>query len=524
MKSLRKSYGGGREDPRVKNGLLRAISGDDDAHPERGNATFERIAEILEETMGTEKGKKIVQTLKSYCEAKSGPIKDHRAEITQKQGNAIVVKILQLNKDGHISNSKLTSIVKMLEDSEISSNEAIELHRRHKIPVSRLEEDVIPVRGEGVWITDTKGRRYMDLDSNYSAANLGYSNPAVAKALFNQASQLITMKEDRVQVPRTRLIKTILPIMPKDLDQFYWQNSGGEAVDKSLKIAKAYTKQRGVIAMIDGFHGRTHGAVSVTYNLAYREPFGLQNENWVRFLPFNDGSALEQALKQGTEKIVIMELAQGEEAGIRPAHREYAKQVRELCTEHDALLIVDEVQTGFGRTAMKEEQWWASDYYEIAPDIMTIGKSYGAGFPVTSVVTREDISHEMKPGYDGSTFGGNPLAMVSATVAIRQMKRANITRNVTERGRQLMEGLKKIESQSVQEIRGLGLYIGIDLPSAHHVSMLQERLKSLGILSSLSTRNTARLLPPTIISKTEVNLLLDKFGTAIASLEKSQAG
>lgn len=141
---MRKSYGGGRKDPKVKNGLLRAISGDDDAHPERGNATFERIAEILEETMGTEKGKKIGQTLKSYCEAKNGPIKDHRAEITQKQGNAIVVKILQLNKDGHISNSKLTSIVKMLEDSEISSNEAIELHRRHKIPVSRLEEDVIP--------------------------------------------------------------------------------------------------------------------------------------------------------------------------------------------------------------------------------------------------------------------------------------------------------------------------------------------------------------------------------------------
>jgi acetylornithine/succinyldiaminopimelate/putrescine aminotransferase len=522
MKSLRKSYRGRSKDVEVKSRLLRAITNDDGAHPERGDAAFERIAEILEETMGAEKGKKIIQTLESCCETKGRPIKDYRAEMTQKQGSAIVAKILQLKKDGHISSSKLTSIVKMLEDSEISTNEAIELHRRHKIPVSRLEEDVIPIRGEGVWITDTKGRRYMDLDSNYSAANLGYSNHAVATALFNQASQLITMKEDRVQVPRTRLIKTILPIMPKGLDQFYWQNSGGEAVDKSLKIAKAYTKQRGVIAMMDGFHGRTHGAVSVTYNLAYREPFGLQNENWVRFLPFNDGGALEQALKQGTEKIVIMELVQGEEAGIRPAHREYAKQVRELCTKNDVLLIVDEVQTGFGRTAMKEGQWWASDYYEIIPDIMAIGKSYGGGFPVTSVVTREDISHEMKPGYDGSTFGGNPLAAVSGTVAIRQMKRVNITRNVTERGPQLIEGLKKIGSPLVQEVRGLGLYVGIDLPSTDHVSMLHERLKSLGILSSLSTRNTARLMPPTIISKAEVDFLLDKLNTAITSLAKSE--
>ena len=522
LTSLRSSTGSAEIKRAGKRRLLQAIVNDEEDHPERGNATFERIVETLKATMTAKKAEKIVQTLEEYCEAKGVSIKDHSAEVTQKQGNAITVKILQLNKSGYVSDGMLARIVEMLEDSEISSHEAIKLHRRYKIPVSRLEEDVIPVRGDGVWITDIEGRRYMDLDSNYSAANLGYSNHAIARALFNQASQLITMKEDRVQVPRTRLIKTILPILPKGLDQFYWQNSGGEAVDKSLKIAKAYTKQRGVIAMIDGFHGRTHGAVAVTYNPAYREPFGLDNENWVRFLPFNDDAALEQALRQGTEKIVIMELVQGEEAGIRPARREYAKRARELCNEHDALLIVDEVQTGFGRTAMKEGQWWASDYYEIVPDIITIGKSYGGGFPVTSVVTKEDISKKMKPGYDGSTFGGNPLAMVAATVAVRQMRNANITRNVAERGSQLIEGLKKIKSPLVQDVRGLGLYIGIDLPSPTHVSMLQEKLKSLGILSSLSTRNTVRLLPPTIISKTEVNLLLEKLRTAIASLEKSQ--
>lgn len=500
--------------------LLGALLNDHELNPERGNATFERLVEIMEAMLGQVKAKNALGILEKYCREKGCPIRNHRDELDQKQGKAIAAGLLRLNKDGCLTSNKLTQLVEMLGDSEISSYEAIELHRKYKIPVSHLEEDVIPVRGEGVWIIDIKGRRYMDVDSNYSAANLGYSNPAIARALFNQAARLITMKEDRVQVSRARLLKTILPILPKGLDQFYWQNSGGEAVDKSLKIAKAYTRQRGVIAMIDSFHGRTHGAVAVTYNPAYREPFGLDKENWVRFLPFNDSESLESALKDGKEKIVIMELVQGEEGGIKPAHEEYAKRARELCDEHDALLIVDEVQTGFGRTAMKEGQWRASDYYGIVPDIITIGKSYGGGFPVTSVVTKEHISKEMKPGYDGSTFGGNPLAMVSATVAIQQMKKANVTRNVAERGRQLAEGLKNIQSRLVQEIRSLGLFVGIDLPSPDHVRMLQEKLKMFGVTSSLSTGKTARLMPPTIISKKEVDFLIGSFRSAITSLDK----
>jgi acetylornithine/succinyldiaminopimelate/putrescine aminotransferase len=508
-----------RKSLQIRKRLLRALLNDKASHPERGNATFERVVETVDATIATESAKKIIQMLDEYCKAKGYPIKDPREQVNERQGNAILAEIVRLNRTGKISNDNLAQIVRMLEDSDISSYEAVELHRNYKIPVSQLEEDIIPVRGKGVWIIDIRGKRYMDVDSNYSAANLGYSNAAIAKALFNQASQLITMKEDCVQVPRTRLIKTLLPILPKELDQFYWQNSGGEAVDKSLKIAKAYTKQRGVIAMTNSFHGRTHGAVAVTYNLAFREPFGLQDESWVRFLPFNDGNALEQALKEGKQKIVIMELVQGEEGAIRPAEKEYAKRARELCDQHDALLIVDEVQTGFGRTAVEEGQWWASDYYEIVPDIISIGKSYGGGFPVTSVVTKEHISKAMKPGYDGSTFGGNPLAMVSATVAVQQMKRANITRNVAQRGRQLVKGLKSIDSSLIRDIRGLGLFIGIDLPSARHVRLLQEKLRTLGINSSLSTRNTVRLMPPTIISKEEVDILLRRLGTAIRSLQ-----
>jgi len=303
--------------------------------------------------------------------------------------------------------------------------------------------------------------------------------------------------------------------MPQGLDQFYWQNSGGEAVDKALKIAKAYTKQKGVIAMLNGFHGRTHGAVAVTSTLAYRKPFGLDKEDWVHFIQFNDANALENRLKLGKEKIVIMEIIQSEEGGITLAEKDYVKKVRELCTVNNTVLIVDEVQTGFARVAMDEGQWWASDYYGVIPDIMVIGKSFGGGFPVTAVVTTKEIGSMMKPGYDGSTFGGNPLAMVASTIAIKQMKRLSLPKVVASLHKQLVAGLKRIESPLIRDIRGLGLMIALELPSKDKVKKFQDELKKVGVKSSLSTGNTVRFLPPLIITKSEIDMLIKKTEEAL---------
>jgi len=168
---------------------------------------------------------------------------------------------------------------------------------------------------------------------------------------------------------------------------------------------------------------------------------------------------------------------------------------------------------------MKEGQWWASDYYSIVPDLMAIGKSFGGGFPVTAVVTNKNISSEMKSGYDGSTFGGNPLAMISATIAIQQMKKQNITKNVVERGKQLMEGLREIHTDFIKAVRGLGLFIGVVFPSKLHVIKFQKELKKLGIKSSLSTDNVARFLPPLIISEEEIDYLLDKVKKAVTNMK-----
>jgi acetylornithine/succinyldiaminopimelate/putrescine aminotransferase len=500
-------------------GLAGVLIADTSKNPEKLNVSFERVEEVLEEVLDHKNYKRAVKILEKQCWDNGNVVQDKRDEIHTGQCEVILGMVKTGLSGGWMTSSQVGTLTNMLDHSEISTKEAIDIHEAYKIPVSKLEKDIVPVKGQGAWMMDTKGKWYLDMDSNYSAANLGFSNPEIALGLFNQASQLITMKEDRVQIPRVRLIKTLLDILPQGLDQFYWQNSGGEAVDKSIKIAKAYTKQKGVIAFNNCFHGRTHGAVSVTSNPEYREPFGLDEENWVTFLDFGDPVALEEQLKKGTEKIVIMELVQGEEGGINVPSKDYIQQVSTLTKKYGAVLIVDEVQTGFARTATQPGQWWASDHFGISPDIMVIGKSFGGGFPVTAVVTTKEIGSKMKPGFDGSTFGGNPMACVAATIAIKQMKQKNLPVHVAKSGQQLTHGLNAIGSPLIKDVHGLGLMIGVELLSTDHVKALQEELKKVGVKSSLSTGAIIRLLPPLIITKEEVDGLIEKFEEAINNVE-----
>jgi acetylornithine/succinyldiaminopimelate/putrescine aminotransferase len=478
-------------------------------HPERLNATYERIEEVIGLTLDEENASKVLVKCKE-----SAGIENDRALLTESQG----LKVAGILTES-VPHGKMEDIKHLLLGSEIATKEAVDLHEEFKIPVSMLEKDLVPAFGEGPWIITTTGKKYLDMDSNYSAANLGFNNEEVALGLFNQASQLISAKEDRVHVARTRFLKTIHGLMPEGLTQFYWQNSGGEAVDKALKIAKAYTKQTGVIAMKGGFHGRTHGAVSVTYNKAYREPFGLDKETWVHFVPFNEVAPVKELLSSGKAKIVITELLQGEEAGNVPALPDFPKRLKEVCDEYNAVLICDEVQSGFGRVATHQGEWWASQTYGVTPDIMVIGKSFGGGYPITAVVTSKEISQAMKPGYDGSTFGGNPMAMTAALIAVKQMREKDLTQNVVERSRQFVEGLHALKSPLISDIRGLGLMIGIKLPSDKHVSRFQVELKKHGIKSSLSTGDVARFLPPLIISKEEVDFALNGIKSALEALK-----
>jgi acetylornithine/succinyldiaminopimelate/putrescine aminotransferase len=487
--------------------LYRSIISDTEKRPERLNATLERIQEVANIVLGDR-----APVLQSLLTEVYYPNQDPRDPVNEEKAQIIVRNLV--TKFGH---DKINQMALLLEDAEISADEAIELHEEFKIPVSHLEKDIIPVHGDGAWFRAIDGKTYLDMDSNYSATNLGLSNREIAQGLFNQASQLISMKEDRVHIARARFLKTFRGMLPEELSQFYWQNSGGEAVDKSLKFAKAYTQTTGVVAFKDGFHGRTHGALAVTYNPKYRKPFGLDQVDWVHFVEYNDADAVEKLFAERKAKIVILELIQSEEAGIRPADPEFILKLRWICDQYKGVMICDEIQTGFGRVTEKEGQWFACQAYGVLPDIIAIGKSFGGGYPVTAVVTNRKISQMMQPGYDGSTFGGNPMAMVAATIATRQMRTLNLTKNVALRSVQLFEGLYKLQEKFpiLGEIRGKGLMVGIDLPSVESVTRFQQQMAANGVKTSLSTDHTVRYLPPLVISKSDVDFLLEAMDNAL---------
>jgi acetylornithine/succinyldiaminopimelate/putrescine aminotransferase len=259
--------------------------------------------------------------------------------------------------------------------------------------------------------------------------------------------------------------------------------------------------------------------VAVTHEFAYRAPFGLADSDWVNFCPFGDLDAVEEVLAAGDAKSVILELVQGEEGGARPAPHGFAKALRFLCDEYGALLIVDEVQTGFGRVASGPGEWFACQRFGIVPDIMVIGKSFGGGYPVTAVVCKAHISEAMKPGYDGSTFGGNPMAMTSALIASRQMKALDLPSRVEERSAQFAEGLEAMESSSILGFRCMGLMIGVDLPGPVWVEAVQEEMAKRGAFGSLSSGATLRWMPPLVITREEVGEVLEAFAAALEVVE-----
>lgn len=479
-------------------------------HPEKTNATFERIEEVFDNVLG-ESITKEVQELKKQL-----GINNPQHYLNEKQADEIVCFVEKNN----IDKKQLDYIIDQLQASEISTNEAIQIHKQYKIPISHLEKDIVPVKGDGCWIMDTKGKWYLDMDSNYSATNLGMANEEIAQGLYNQAKLLISMKEDRVQIARTRFLKEISSMMPEGLSYFYWQNSGGEAVDKALKIAKAYTNSTDVIAFKQGFHGRTHGAVAVTWEKKYKKPFGLDNEDWVHFADFNDIDSVKKLVEKTGAKIIILELVQGEEAGNRPADPKFVNDLWNYAKENNIVIIDDEIQAGFGRTAIKKGDWFACMSYGVVPDIMTIGKSFGGGYPVTAVVSNKKVSDAMKPGYDGSTFGGNPMAMTAALIATRQMKEKDITSNVVARAQQLYNGLTKLKEKYslIEEITGRGLMIAFSVGSKDTVEKLVDHLQQHGVKTSLSTDKYIRFLPPTIISKNEVDEFLIRLEKSLQHL------
>ena len=353
------------------------------------------------------------------------------------------------------------------------------------------------VRGQGVYVWDAAGRRYLDATSGQGVAALGHCHPAVSQAMHEQAQTLVTCHESFYNDRRAQLLSLLAGVMPGDLQQFFLCNSGAEAIEGSLKVAKLLTGRSGIVAAKRAFHGRTTGALSMTWTPKYRKAF----QDWlpaVTHISYNDIEAAREAISENTAAVVV-EAVQGE-GGVHPAADEYLQALRERCDATGAMLVIDEIQTGFGRTG----KWFGFEHAGILPDIVALAKAIGGGLPMGAVAWRS--AHGQIPrASHGSTFGGNPLVCAAAIATLTTLRDQGLVEAAAAKGGWLMDELEALDLRQARAIRGRGLMIGLELRG--RVTPALKALQEAGVLALPAGLNTLRLLPPLIISRDELATL-----------------
>jgi acetylornithine/LysW-gamma-L-lysine aminotransferase len=354
------------------------------------------------------------------------------------------------------------------------------------------------VRGEGALVWDATGKEYIDCIAGNGVAIVGHANPAIAKAVAQQAQKLVVCPGGFYNDQRAQLLPELIRIAPPGLERAYLCNSGTEAVEAALKFARLSTGRKNIIAAMRGFHGRTFGALSATWRKPYRQPFEPLVPGF-GFVPYNRLERLEQALDDETAA-VILEVVQGE-GGVIPGDEAYLRGAQALCRERGAILIVDEVQTGFGRTG----RMFASQHHGLEPDLMCVAKGMAGGLPMGAVLTGSRVG-ELPSRVHGSTFGGNPLVCAAALAAIAFIEGEGLPRRSAQLGAHLVEGLAAIDSPLVRQVRGLGLMVAVELKgkAAPHLAALAER----GVLALSAGASTMRFLPPLVISEEQVETVI----------------
>jgi acetylornithine/LysW-gamma-L-lysine aminotransferase len=351
------------------------------------------------------------------------------------------------------------------------------------------------VRGLGAHLWDADGREYIDCVGGHGAANLGHANPAVAQAIADQARVLVSCPELFFNDRRAALLEklTALTGMPRA----FLCNSGTEAIEAALKFARLATHRTEFVATMRGFHGRSMGALSATWEKKYREPFEPLVPGFSH-VPYNDLDALEAAVSDRTAA-VILEVVQGE-GGVTPGRPEYLQAAQALCRQRGALLILDEVQTGFGRTG----KMFAFQHYQLQPDLLCLAKSIAGGLPMGAALFGESLG-DLPAQVHGSTFGGNPLACAASLAALRFLEENALPERAAELGAWFIDRLRQIQSPLVREVRGLGLMVGIELKQK--VTPYLQALMGLGVLALPAGLTVLRFLPPLVISQADLEVV-----------------
>lgn len=368
------------------------------------------------------------------------------------------------------------------------------------------KREVAIVRGEGARLWDADGREYIDCASGQGVALLGHGRPEIAAALVEQARRLITCPEIFYNDQRAQLLERLIGLAPAGLTRAFLCNSGTEAVEGAIKFARLATGRPGIVAAMRGFHGRTMGALSATWEEKYRQPFEPLVPGFTH-IPYNNLGRLAEAVTKQTAA-VLLEVIQGE-GGVRPGSREFLQGARELCDRAGALLIVDEVQTGFGRTG----RWFAVQHHDLRPDLMALAKGIAGGVPMGAVLMTEAVASKIMPGVHGSTFGGNPLACAAALAALDVIEKEDLPRQAAEKGEYFIERLRRIESPKIREVRGLGLLVGVELRE-RSTPYLQALMRH-GVLALPAGPTVVRFLPPLVISRSELDQVADVFAAVL---------
>ncbi|MGB8132715.1 MAG: aspartate aminotransferase family protein [Nitrososphaeraceae archaeon] len=367
-------------------------------------------------------------------------------------------------------------------------------------------------RGKGVRVWDTSGKEYIDCMGGYGVALVGHCNPRVVEAIKNQAEKLIVCHMSFYNDAREDFLRRMATIAPRGLSKIFFSNSGAEAVEAALKFSRRYTGKPGIISMSGGYHGKTFGALSVTYSEKYRKPFMPLLEN-VKFLPYTT-TRIEDAVDDSIGAVIV-EPIQGETGIILPPEG-LLQNMREVCTKHGIVLIFDEIQSGLGRTG----KMWAGENWKTIPDIMCLAKGLAGGVPIGLTLSKPEIVEALRVGEHSSTFGGNPLACAAGAATIGSLNEDKLVENAADVGGYFKDGLLELKEKHriVRDVRGLGMMLALELRFDVR-NLLLDGIRH-GLLMLYSGKNILRLLPPLVMDKETISQSLETMDELLSEEER----
>lgn len=371
-------------------------------------------------------------------------------------------------------------------------------------------------RGEGVHLYDTEGNEYLDFTSNYGVAITGHCHPVVVQAIKDQAEKLLSCHGSLYNQSRSLFMEKLSEMAPRHLNKYFFSNSGTESVEYALKLARKVTGKKGFVAMMNCFHGKTMGSLSLTWKKKYREPFMPLLQD-VSHVPFGKADRLRDAINDDTAA-VILEPIQGE-SGINVPPEGYLNEVRDICSDKGVLMILDEIQTGTGRTG----RFLAAEHSNVKPDVVCLSKALASGFPLGATLCTEEAASKLKVGDHSSTFGGNPLACAAGKATLDVIQGENLIKRAEIMGEYLQTKLQSLlDYICVREVRGKGLMLAVEM-KFDALNVLTGCMEK-GLLVLDAGRNVVRLLPPLVLTENDADKAIEILTEVIGAEDSARKG